>query len=153
MTDSMSSPTYPAWVRVVQSHIAKGTSRHRAKVWASKVLPETGQVMHRNQHAGMLFKWWLFPRLQGFGENVRPFIPRLHFFSSFFLRWRLVHAYQFHSLCQDKSTVAQRAEMTVAECSLTSCMLAHFWIGSHTMPGQQHSKPTPTSLGQGCVHV
>ena len=25
-------------------------------------------------------------------------------------------------------------------------------IGSHTVPGQ-HSQPTPTSLGQGCVHV
>ena len=23
--------------------------------------------------------WWLFPRLRGFGENVRPFIARLHF--------------------------------------------------------------------------
>ena len=28
----------------------------------------------------------LFPRLQGFGENVQPFIPHLHFF---FLKWRL----------------------------------------------------------------
>ena len=28
--------------------------------------------------------WWLFPRVQGFWENVRPFIPRLRF-SFFFL--------------------------------------------------------------------
>lgn len=39
MTDSMSSPTYPACVRAVQSQIAKGTSKHRAIVCASKVLP------------------------------------------------------------------------------------------------------------------
>ena len=30
--------------------------------------------------------WWLFPHLQGFWKNVRPFIPYLYcpFFSSFF---------------------------------------------------------------------
>ena len=32
--------------------------------------------------------------------------------------------------------MAQRAEMTVAKCSLRNCVCAHFWIGSHTMPGQ-----------------
>ena len=32
-------------------------------------------------------------------------------------------AYSYHSLDQDQSRVAQRAEMTVAECSLTSCEL------------------------------
>ena len=32
----------------------------------------------------------------------------------------------FHSLRQDRSTVAQRAEMTVAECVLTSCVRACF---------------------------
>lgn len=35
----MSSPTYPAWVSVVQSHIAKGTSRQRASVCANNVFP------------------------------------------------------------------------------------------------------------------
>lgn len=35
----MSSPTYPAWVRVVQSQMAKGTSRHFARVCASNVFP------------------------------------------------------------------------------------------------------------------
>ena len=63
----------------------------------------------------------------------------------FFLKWRSARAHQLHSLCQDQSTVAQRAEMTVAECSLTSCVWARFWISSHTMPGQQHSQPNPTS--------
>ena len=40
MTVSMSSPTYPACVRLVQSHIANGTSRQSAKVCASNVLPK-----------------------------------------------------------------------------------------------------------------
>ena len=59
----------------------------------------------------------------------------------FFLNWRLARE---HSLGQDQSTVAHRAETTVAECFLTSF---------NTMPAQRHSQPTPTSLGQGCMHV
>ena len=38
-------------------------------------------------------------------------------------------------------------------CSLTRCVRARFRIGSLTMPGQRHSQPTPTSLGQGCMRV
>ena len=34
--------------------------------------------------------WWHFPRLQGFGENVQPFIPCLCFF---FFKWRLARSY------------------------------------------------------------
>ena len=71
----------------------------------------------------------------------------------FFFKWRLAHAHKFHSLWQDQSTVAQQAEMTVAKRSLKSCVWAHFWIGSHTMPQQRLSQSTPTSLGQGCMHV
>ena len=51
------------------------------------------------------------------------------------VKWRLVRAHYLHTLGQDQSTVAQRAETTVAECSLTSCVLAHLQIGFHTMPG------------------
>ena len=40
----------------------------------------------------------------------------------FFLKWRLARAYNFHSLRDDQSTVAKRAEMTVTECSLRSCV-------------------------------
>ena len=57
-----------------------------------------------------------------------------------------------HSLGQDQSTLAQRAETTVTEFSLTSCVWARFLAGSHTMPGQRHSQPNPTSLVEGwCV--
>ena len=38
------------------------------------------------------------------------------------------------TLGQDQTTVAEQAEMTVAECSLTSCLWACFLIGSHTVP-------------------
>ena len=43
--------------------------------------------------------------------------------------------------------MAQRAETTVTECSLPACVWARFLLGSHTMPVQRHSQPTPTSLG------
>ena len=39
-----------------------------------------------------------------------------------FFKWRLARAIEFHSLGQDQSTVAQRAETTMAERSLTSCV-------------------------------
>ena len=67
-----------------------------------------------------LAKRWLLPRVLGFWENVRQFIPRLRFF--FFFKWRLTRARYLHSLGQDKSTVAQQAETTVTESSLTSCV-------------------------------
>ena len=40
-------------------------------------------------------------------------------FVCFVLKWRLACAHQFRSLCQDQSTVAEWAEMTVAKSSLT----------------------------------
>ena len=49
--------------------------------------------------------------------------------------------------------MAQWAEMTVAECFLTSCVWAHIWIGSHTKPGHRHSQPTQTLLGKRCMLI
>ena len=100
------------------------------------------------QHAAMVvvaFSSW--GRIWGGCLTIHS-LPALFFF---FLKWRLARAHCFHSLCQDRSTVAQRAETTMAECSLTSCMWAHFLIDSHTLPGQPHSQPTPTSMGHGCT--
>ena len=48
-----------------------------------------------------------------------------------FFKWRSAWAHQIHFLGQDQSTEAQWAEMTVADCSLFSCMWAHFPIGSN----------------------
>ena len=78
-------------------------------------------------------------------------IPCLRFF--FFLKWRSARAHQLNSLGQDQSTGAQQAEMTVTQCSRMSCVWARFLIGSHTTPGQQYSQPTPTLLGQRCIHA
>ena len=97
--------------------------------------------------------WGLFPRVQGFwGECSTIHSPPALFFFCF-LKWRLARTLLFHSLGQDQSTVAKQAETTVTECFLTSFVRAHFLIGSHTLPGQQHSQPTPTSLGEGCMRV
>ena len=71
----------------------------------------------------------------------------------FFFKWRLTCANWFHSLGQDQSTVAQPAEKIVTECSLTRCIWARFLTDSHTLPGQRHSQPTPTSMGQRCMRV
>ena len=43
--------------------------------------------------------------------------------------------------------MVQQAETTMAKCSLTSCMRAHFPIDLHAKPGQQHTQPIPTSKG------
>ena len=43
-------------------------------------------------------------------------------FFVFVLKWRLARAHLFQSFGQDQSTVAQRAETTVTECSPTSCV-------------------------------
>ena len=43
-------------------------------------------------------------------------------YALFFLKWRLACPHLFNSLRQDQSTVVQRAETTVTECSLTSCV-------------------------------
>ena len=44
----------------------------------------------------------------------------------FFFKWRSTCAHRFHSKGQDQSTVAQRAEMTMAQCSMTISRLARF---------------------------
>ena len=52
-------------------------------------------------------------------------VERFETDGSWTLRYRnamYCYYYQLHSLGQDQSTVAQRAEATVAECSLKSCM-------------------------------
>ena len=47
----------------------------------------------------------------------------------FFFKWRLACAHWFHSLRQDRFTMAQRAVTTEAACSLTSCVWARLLIG------------------------
>ena len=54
------------------------------------------------------------------------FLAYAFFFFFFFIKWRLARAHLFHSLGQDRSTVAQQAETTVAECSLTKLRVSSF---------------------------
>ena len=49
--------------------------------------------------------------------------------------------------------MAEQAEMTVALLLSDKLHVIGFQIGSHTIHGQLHSQPTPTSLGQRCVCV
>ena len=69
-----------------------------------------------------------FLACQDFGTTFDHSFPACIFF--FFLKRRLACTHQFLSLRQDQSTVVKRAETTVAECSLTSCVWACFqhWI-------------------------
>ena len=80
----------------------------------------------------------LFLACEDFGRMFDSSFPACTFFLLLFKVEISSHT-QFHSLDQDQSTVAQQAETTVTKCSLMSCMWACFLIGSHTMPGQQHS--------------
>ena len=111
-------------------------------------------IIDRTLKSKNWLKWpfGFFLTYEDLGRMFDHSFPVCAFFS-FFLKWRLAHTHKFHSSGQDQSTVAQPAEMTVAMCFLTSCKWAHFQIGSHTMPGQWHSQPILTSLGQGCMHV
>ena len=97
--------------------------------------------------------WWLFFFFFCLLARIWGECLTIHSSPSlFFLKWRLARAHLFYSLCQDQSTVAERAKTTVAECFLTSCVCARFRIGSNTMPGQRYGQPTPASFGQGCVY-
>ena len=86
-----------------------------------------------------------------FGRMLYHSFPACAFF--FFFKWRSARAHKFHSLCQHQSTMAQRAETTVAECSLTSCVWIRFRIGFRTMPWQRHSQTIPTSLDKSFMRV
>ena len=66
-----------------------------------------------------------FSSSERFWENVRQFIPPPSL-AHFLLKWRLSRANKFHFLGQGQSTVAQRAETTMDECSLASCVCTRF---------------------------
>ena len=61
--------------------------------------------------------WWLFPRLRGFWENVRPFIPRLRFFFFFFeveiSSRTLIPLFRPGSVHSDSAKKSQHAKLTL----------------------------------------
>ena len=82
-------------------------------------------------------------------EHLGATFDRLRFF--FFFPWRLARAHKFHSLYKDQSIVTLRAEMTVAECSLTKLPVSSFLDKFPHYVWTADSQPTPTSLGSGCM--
>ena len=68
-----------------------------------------------------------FLACKDFGRMFNNSFPTCTFF--LLSKWRLACAHEFHSSHQDWSTVAQWAETTVTECSLTSCVCTRFLIG------------------------
>ena len=81
-----------------------------------KIMFIEGSVSIGGRGACRLF----FRACEDLGSVFDHSFPAFAFF--FFLQWRMDRAHKFHSLCLDQSTVAQRAETTVAECSLTNCV-------------------------------
>ena len=65
-------------------------------------------------------------RIRGSGWNVRRIIPRLPFFFFSFFKVEVSSGAAISLLHRDQSTLAQQAETTVDEHSLTSCMWARF---------------------------
>ena len=65
--------------------------------------------------------WWLFPYVRSFGKKVRRIISRLRFFVVVEMEISPRAPIPLFK-AKEQSTVAQRAEMTVDEHSLTSCL-------------------------------
>ena len=98
----------------------------------------------------ILPRWWcwLFPRVRKFWETVRYFIPRLRSFFSF----------EAEISSRTLSPLFRPGSVHSGSASRDDCdrvFLDELRVSSlpdrfpHYIPGQQHSQPTPTSLGQG----
>ena len=79
------------------------------------------EVILYSSYFNVKWLWLLSPcnRRLGGGSTIRDSFPACAFF---LLKWRLTRAHLLHSSGQDQSTVVQREETIVAECSLTSCV-------------------------------
>ena len=107
------------------THIHTHTHTHTHKHTYTRAHTHTHTHTHTRTHTHTHTCGGFFSRLLGFWKIVRPFLPRLRFCCCClfcFVKRRLARTHSFHSLCQDQSTVAQRAEAIVAERSLTSCV-------------------------------
>ena len=140
-------------------HRHSATSPSRCNVWALVRGPGRCSGGLPNAVSHPLLRKWTLPRLRRIADPAQ--LPALHdsvvlAFSLhkvfLFLKWRWAHVQQFHSLSQNQSTVPQQSEELWPSvpwrvvCELVSL------IGYHTLPGQ-HSQPTPTLLGQGCIQL
>ena len=114
------------------------------KVWSNVVVPRGAQSWSKKwllcRDIDKTTKWSLQKKV--FADFL-CFQVSLHLCFGFHVKQSdgVVAFFSLVRIGQDQSTVAQWAETTVAESSLTSCVWAHFLIGSHTVPGQQHGSP------------
>ena len=107
--------------------------------------------------ASRLSSGGFFPVCEDFWRRFDHSFPAYAFFLFFFLFFKVgIRSRTLIPLFRPESVHSSsviEAETIVAEYSLTSCVRARFPIGSHTMPAQRHSQPTPTSSGRGCMRV
>ena len=73
-------------------------------------------------YLGVVATGLFFPAGEDLGKTFDESFPACFYFFFYALKWTLTLARQFQFLGKDKSTVAQRAETTVSECFLTSCV-------------------------------
>ena len=91
-----------------------------------------------------------FARAEILGEcSTVQSLPSL---SLFFLKWRLARAHLFHSLGQDQSIVAQRAEMTVTDFP-DKLRVSSFPDIPTLFLNSGIVSPPRLRLGQRCLHV
>ena len=144
-----SQPTTPMEVSVLLLKHVPPTDNAmlRAQIWMVQI----NAVCHRPVWQGPWLRGWV-SSLQEFGKNGRPFISCLHFF--FFLKVE-ISLHTLISLFRPGSV--HSGSVSWDDCGqVFPCELhvrSFSQIGSHTMPGSQHSQSTVTLLGQGCMHV
>ena len=95
---------------------------------------------------------WLFPRCKSVIHSPPAF------FFLFFLKSsgaQLAHTISFLYARIGPQWLSELRRLLPNVPRQVACELlsGSFRIGSHTMPGQRHSQPTPTSLGQGSMRV
>ena len=90
-----------------------------------------------------------FLACKNFGGRFDDWIPASASFFSFFFKVKISSHVPMPLFFYGQD----QAETTVTECFPNELRMSSFsLIGSHTVPGQ-HSQPTLTLLGQGCMHV
>ena len=81
----------------VHTHTHTHTYTHTYTHTLTHTRTHTHIYTHTHTHTHTHTWWWLFPRVRGFGENVRQFILRLCFFIYlfiyFFVKWRSASAH------------------------------------------------------------
>ena len=83
--------------------------------------------------------WGFFSCLQGFWENVQPSFSTCTSFFFFFFKVEISSRTLIPHFRPGFVYSGSASWDDCGQFSLTSCLWAHFQIGSHTMPGQPHS--------------